>query len=66
MVRWEAGAIPSSRCPVRDSLLQEASLLMLVPTLDQVRAGTVDIKFVDETVKSMLRTKFALGLFEST
>lgn len=39
---------------------------MLVPTLDQVRAGTVDIKFVDETVKSMLRTKFALGLFEST
>lgn len=66
MVRWEAGAILSSRCPVRDSLLQEASLLMLVPTLDQVRAGTVDIKFVDETVKSMLRTKFALGLFEST
>ncbi|KAI0766208.1 glycoside hydrolase [Trametes elegans] len=33
--------------------------------LDQVRAGTVDVKFVDETVKSILRTKFALGLFEN-
>ncbi|KAI0773508.1 glycoside hydrolase [Fomes fomentarius] len=32
---------------------------------DQVRAGTVDIKFVDETVKTLLRTKFALGLFET-
>ncbi|KAI0751919.1 glycoside hydrolase [Daedaleopsis nitida] len=32
---------------------------------DQVKAGTVDIKFVDETVKTMLRTKFALGLFEN-
>ncbi|RPD54124.1 glycoside hydrolase [Lentinus tigrinus ALCF2SS1-7] len=32
---------------------------------DQVRAGTVDIKYVDETVKAMLRTKFALGLFEN-
>ena len=25
----------------------------------------MDVKFVDETVKSILRTKFALGLFES-
>ncbi|KAI0365465.1 glycoside hydrolase [Pilatotrama ljubarskyi] len=32
---------------------------------DQVRAGTVDVKFIDETVKTMLRTKFALGLFEN-
>ncbi|OJT03499.1 Periplasmic beta-glucosidase [Trametes pubescens] len=32
---------------------------------DQVKAGTIDIKFVDETVKTMLRTKFALGLFEN-
>ena len=32
---------------------------------DQVQAGTVDIKYVDETVKAMLRTKFSLGLFES-
>ncbi|KAF4615931.1 hypothetical protein D9613_011320 [Agrocybe pediades] len=32
---------------------------------DQVKAGTVDIKYVDETVKAMLRTKFALGLFEN-
>jgi len=32
---------------------------------DQVRAGTVDEKFIDETVKTMLRAKFTLGLFES-
>ncbi|KAI8984797.1 glycoside hydrolase superfamily [Trametes punicea] len=32
---------------------------------DQVKAGTVDIKYIDETVKTMLRTKFALGLFEN-
>ncbi|KAI0333361.1 glycoside hydrolase [Cubamyces sp. BRFM 1775] len=32
---------------------------------DQVKAGTVDIKYIDETVKAMLRTKFALGLFEN-
>ncbi|RDX48447.1 glycoside hydrolase [Lentinus brumalis] len=32
---------------------------------DQVRAGTVDVKYVDETVKAMLRTKFTLGLFEN-
>ena len=41
-----------------------ARLTYLLPT-DQVRAGTVDIKYVDETVKTMLRTKYALGLFES-
>ncbi|KAI0640646.1 glycoside hydrolase superfamily [Trametes meyenii] len=32
---------------------------------DQVRAGTVDVKFIDETVEAMLRTKFSLGLFEN-
>ncbi|ETW84887.1 glycoside hydrolase family 3 protein [Heterobasidion irregulare TC 32-1] len=32
---------------------------------DQVKAGTVDIKYIDETVKTMLRTKFTLGLFEN-
>ena len=32
---------------------------------DQIRNGTVDVKFLDETVKAMLRTKFTLGLFES-
>ena len=26
----------------------------------------MDIKYIDETVAAMLRTKFALGLFEST
>ncbi|KAF8972046.1 glycoside hydrolase family 3 protein [Flammula alnicola] len=31
---------------------------------DQIQAGTVDIKYVDTTVEAMLRTKFALGLFE--
>ncbi|TFK34360.1 glycoside hydrolase superfamily [Crucibulum laeve] len=32
---------------------------------DQIKAGTIDVKFLDQTVKSMLRTKFALGLFEN-
>ncbi|KAF8890444.1 glycoside hydrolase superfamily [Infundibulicybe gibba] len=32
---------------------------------DQVKAGTVDIKYIDITVESMLRTKFSLGLFEN-
>lgn len=32
---------------------------------DQVKAGTVNVKFIDATVKNLLRTKFALGLFES-
>ena len=37
----------------------------LTSSPDQVKAGTVDIKYIDETVKAMLRTKFSLGLFES-
>jgi beta-glucosidase len=32
---------------------------------DQVRNGTVDVKYIDDTVKTMLRVKFTLGLFES-
>ncbi|KAI0051485.1 glycoside hydrolase family 3 protein [Auriscalpium vulgare] len=32
---------------------------------DQIAAGTVDVSFLDQTVKAMLRTKFTLGLFES-
>ncbi|KAI0915479.1 hypothetical protein AcV5_003688 [Taiwanofungus camphoratus] len=31
----------------------------------QVQAGTVDMSYIDETVKTVLRTKFSLGLFES-
>jgi hypothetical protein len=27
--------------------------------------GQVDVKFIDDTVKFLLRTKFSLGLFES-
>ncbi|KAK7033924.1 hypothetical protein VNI00_012548 [Paramarasmius palmivorus] len=33
--------------------------------VDQVNAGQVDIKYIDETVKTLLRTKFTLGLFEN-
>ena len=33
--------------------------------IDQVEAGTVDVSYIDETVKTVLRTKFSLGLFES-
>ncbi|KZT13283.1 glycoside hydrolase family 3 protein [Laetiporus sulphureus 93-53] len=32
---------------------------------DQVAAGTVDVEYIDETVVTILRTKFALGLFEN-
>lgn len=32
---------------------------------DQVAAGTVNVSYIDETVKTVLRVKFALGLFES-
>ncbi|KAF5371497.1 hypothetical protein D9615_009637 [Tricholomella constricta] len=32
---------------------------------DQVRAGTVSMKSIDGAVKGLLRTKFALGLFEN-
>jgi hypothetical protein len=32
---------------------------------DQIAAKTVNATAVDETVKTMLRTKFKLGLFES-
>ncbi|KAJ7124473.1 glycoside hydrolase family 3 protein [Mycena epipterygia] len=32
---------------------------------DQIAAGTVDVKFLDQTVSAMLRTKFSLGLFEN-
>lgn len=36
-----------------------------VVALDQIKAGTVDVKYLDATVKGMLSAKFALGLFES-
>ncbi|KAG8218078.1 family 3 glycoside hydrolase [Butyriboletus roseoflavus] len=32
---------------------------------DQITSGTVDVSYVDETVKTILRTKLALGLFEN-
>ena len=35
-------------------------------SLDQVKAGNLSASYIDETVKTVLRTKFALGLFEST
>jgi len=32
---------------------------------DQVRAGNISASYIDTTVKAVLRTKFALGLFEN-
>ncbi|KAJ3503281.1 hypothetical protein NLJ89_g8503 [Agrocybe chaxingu] len=32
---------------------------------DQIKEGKVDVKYLDETVKGLLRAKFALGLFEN-
>ena len=40
-------------------------LFVLNDLADQVKAGNVSIEYIDETVRSILRTKFALGLFES-
>ena len=37
----------------------------LILKLDQVRAGNVSVSYIDDTVKTILRTKFSLGLFES-
>lgn len=37
----------------------------VITYLGQVQAGTVDMSYIDETVKTVLRTKFSLGLFES-
>ena len=34
-------------------------------SIDQIKAGAVDVDFLDVTVATMLRTKFSLGLFES-
>ena len=34
-------------------------------SIDQVRAGNISVDYIDDTVKTMLRTKFSLGLFES-
>ncbi|KAJ7683521.1 glycoside hydrolase superfamily [Mycena rosella] len=31
----------------------------------QIAAGTIDVEFLDQTATTMLRTKFALGLFEN-
>ncbi|KAF9447325.1 glycoside hydrolase family 3 protein [Macrolepiota fuliginosa MF-IS2] len=31
----------------------------------QVKAGQVDVKYIDDTVRFLLRTKFSLGLFEN-
>jgi beta-glucosidase len=47
-------------------LLALSVLADVVVYADQVAAGTVDVKYIDQTVKAMLTTKFALGLFEST
>ncbi|THH02237.1 hypothetical protein EW026_g637 [Hermanssonia centrifuga] len=32
---------------------------------DQVNAGNISVQYIDDTVKTILRTKFALGLFEN-
>ena len=38
----------------------------LPPLVDQVAAGTVNESSIDDVVKTILRTKFSLGLFEGT
>lgn len=62
VVKWVVEATPTLHCQVCANLVQ---LSYLMYSLDQIASGTVDISYVDETVKTILRTKFALGLFES-
>ena len=33
--------------------------------LDQIQAGNISVSYIDDTVRTILRTKFSLGLFES-
>ena len=62
VVKWVVEPTPTLHFQVRASLV---SLYCLMYCLDQIANGTVDISYVDKTVETILRTKFALGLFES-
>lgn len=52
-------------CLVRISTLIISVLNVPTMEIDQVSAGTVKESDIDAVVMTMLRTKFALGLFES-
>lgn len=64
VVKWAVALTRISPCQVLAALLSFVAYILHRPA-DQVNAGTVDIKYIDTTVEFMLRTKFALGLFES-
>lgn len=49
----------------RASLIHTTPLYCLTYHADQVAKGTVDESLIDETVKTLLRVKFKLGLFEN-
>ncbi|KAG9309769.1 family 3 glycoside hydrolase [Chiua virens] len=65
------GVCPTRECAAKLTLENGLSVEMGGGTYtyltipDQIMNGTVQIKYVDETVKTVLRTKFALGLFEN-
>jgi beta-glucosidase len=56
--------IPTSPFLVCISKLLFSCLYSVIIFVDQIRAGKVSQAALDETVSYMLRTKFALGLFE--
>ena len=64
-VKWEEEHTPTLHYQV---ILWKSFLnihRVLIISKDQVRAGNISVDYIDETVKSILRTKFSLGLFES-
>lgn len=63
--KWVAARIPILPFPVRFAFSQDAIITYYHSVADQVVAGTVNVTFIDEATKAMLRTKFTLGLFES-
>ena len=63
--KWVEAPILISLYPVRPFQNGFFFQILYISPPDQIAKGTIDVKFLDQTVKTMLRTKFSLGLFES-
>jgi len=57
---WILLELGSSLCPYNVSGTYTYETLA-----QQVEAGQINVKYIDDTVRFLLRTKFSLGLFES-
>ena len=65
MEKWAVGLIRTSHYRVSIGGMTSWKIPDTNILSDQIKQGTVDVKALDTTVAAMLRTKFALGLFES-